>query len=239
VAALFVGALCFATFLFAYFKLPESLPPEKRSSVSPKRGKRIQSLIKKFQLPKLRPLIAVYFLSGLAMASMEATLVLYVGQQFGWTSEKVSYGFAYVGIIIIFTQGFLVRRLLPLVGEKVVATSGLLAFALGMGGIALASTVEQLALAMTLLSLGNGCVNPSILGSISLVSSDSEQGENLGVAQSLSSLGRIIGPLMGGLFFDQISGQAPFFASMFLGLFALITMVYNFHSLPDSRRTHL
>lgn len=237
-AALFVGALCFATFLFAYFKLPESLPPEKRTLTFKHKFNRIKSILNKLSLVKLRPLLSVYFLTGLAMASMEATLVLYVGQQFGWTTDKVSYGFAYIGIVMIFTQGFLVRRLIPKVGEKRTAAFGLASFALGMGGIALASSIEQLGVAMTLLSLGNGCVNPSILGSISLASSETEQGENLGVAQSLSSLGRILGPLIGGKLYDSVSLKSPFMASMALASFALITVLVNFRHLPDSRSSH-
>lgn len=240
VAALFVGAICLATFLFAYFKLPESLPPEKREKDGSHRPKvnRFLNMLNKFNLPKLRPLLSVYFLCGLAMASMEATLVLYVGQQFGWTSDKVSYGFAYIGVIMIFTQGYLVRRLLPALGEKRVATIGLACFASGLGGIALAGSIEQLALAMTLLALGNGCVNPSILGSISLVSSDSEQGANLGVAQSLSSLGRILGPLLGGELYDSVSIRSPFAAAMLLASVAFLTVVLNYRSLPDSRISH-
>lgn len=238
VAALFVGALCFGTFVFAYLKLPESLPPEKRVVSAKYKLNRFASLLSKFSLDKLRPLMSAYFLTALAMASMEATLVLYVGGQFGWTSEKVSYGFAYVGIIMIFTQGYLVRRMLPLVGERLLALVGLFSFAAGMGGIALAQSVEHLALAMTLLSLGNGCINPSLLGSISLVSSETEQGENLGVAQSLSSLGRILGPLLGGKLYDTVSVQAPFLASMLFGGLALATIVLHFKTLPDSRRSH-
>ncbi|MEY4617229.1 MAG: multidrug resistance protein [Pseudomonadota bacterium] len=240
VAALFVGALCLGTFVFAYFKLPESLPPEKRKTVSEKyKLNRFRGILNKFELPKLRPLLSVYFLSGLAMASMEATLVLFVGQYFGWSSDKVSYGFAYVGIIIVFTQGFLVRRLLPMLGERAIAAAGLAAFAMGMGGIAIAQSIEQLAVAMTLLSLGNGCVNPSMLGSISLASSETEQGENLGIAQSLSSLGRILGPLLGGMLFDSFSITAPFSFAMILGALALVIVLINFKSLPDSRSANL
>lgn len=238
VAALFVGALCFGTFLFAYFKLPESLPPEKRVVSGKYKINRLRGIFNKFQIPNLRPLMSVYFLSGLAMASMEATLVLYVGQQFGWSTDKVSYGFAYIGVIIVFTQGFLVRRLMPVLGEKNIAASGLAAFALGMGGIALASDITQLAVAMTLLSLGNGCVNPSIMGSISLASSETEQGENLGIAQSLSSLGRILGPLIGGILYDSISIKSPFAFSMLLGSLAFATVLVNFKTLPDSRSLH-
>jgi MFS family permease len=144
-----------------------------------------------------------------------------------------------VGVIIVFTQGFLVRRLLPMFGERAIAAAGLLSFALGMGGIAAASSIEQLAVAMTLLSLGNGCVNPSMLGSISLASSETEQGENLGIAQSLSSLGRILGPLLGGMLFDSVSIKAPFAWAMILGGLALTIILLNFKTLPDSRSSHV
>lgn len=236
VAALFVSLLCFGTFLFAYFKLPESLPPEKRGQSQENKENRFMRILNKFKLPKLRPLLSIFFLVGLAMSAIEATLVFYVWEKFGWGSDKVSYGFAYIGLIIIFTQGFLVRRLIPLLGERRTIFIGLACFTLGALGISMASSIEMLASAITLFSLGNGCTNPSILGSISLVSAETEQGENLGVAQGLASLGRILGPIWGGELYDMVSIKAPFASSSLLALIAIGILVYGFQHFPDSNR---
>lgn len=235
VAALFVSLLCFITFLFAYFKLPESLPPEKRGISKESKQNRFIRILNKLKLPVLRPLLTSFFLAGLAMSCIEAVLVFFVGDRFGWGPDKVSYGFAYVGIIIIMTQGFLVRRLVPILGERKMVVLGLSFFSLGALGIAFSESLISMTVTMTLFSIGNGFNNPSILGSISLASGESEQGESLGVAQGLSSLGRILGPILGGKLFDSVAPQAPFIVSSGLIFMGLVIFVRNYVHLPDSR----
>lgn len=234
-AAFFVGFLCFCTFVFAYFKLPESLPPEKRSPAFKKSTNRFLRIINKFKLAKLRSLLGLFFLAGLSMSAIESTLVFYVGEIYGWGPDKMSYGFVYIGIIIILTQGYLVRKLIPKIGERRLLVVGLSLFSFGSLGIAVSKSLVFLTIAITFFSVGNGLTNPSILGSISIVSSENEQGENLGVAQSLASLGRILGPLLGGTLYDKISVTSPFVAAWFLAFVGLLIALSQFTHLPDSR----
>jgi MFS family permease len=46
-----------------------------------------------------------------------------------------------------------------------------------------------------------------------LLSSSDEQGKNLGVAQSLSAIARIAGPVCGGWLYQSVSMVVPFWAS--------------------------
>jgi MFS family permease len=237
-ASLFVSVLCLITFIFAYFKLPESLTEERRKETKAKNKKhRFTLLADKLKVPTLNTLILTFFCNTLGMASMEATLVLFVGAHFGWTTMDVSFGFAYVGVIMIITQGFLVRKLIPMVGERKMAILGLSLFSLGMAGISMSTTIGMLALAMTFLAFGNGFSNPSLLGSISLVSSDQEQGVNMGVAQSASSFGRIVGPIMGGYCYDKLSDRSPFLLSAAIGIVALFLLFSQYKKLPNSAQT--
>jgi multidrug resistance protein len=234
-ASLFVAALCLCTFIFAYFKLPESLTAERRLEANTQNKKhRFTLLAHKLKTPVLNTLILTFFCNTLGMASMEATLILFVGAHFGWTAMDVSFGFAYIGMIMIFTQGYLVRKLIPKVGERKMAILGFVLFSLGMAGISISSSINMLAVAMTFLAFGNGFSNPSLMGSISLASSDQEQGVNMGVAQSASSLGRILGPLMGGYFYDKISDRSPFLLSATIGVIALFMLVSQYKKLPNS-----
>jgi MFS family permease len=234
-ASLFVAGLCLVTFIFAYFKLPESLTEERRLETKLQNKKhRFTLLIDKLKIPTLNTLILTFFCNTLGMASMEATLVLFVGAHFGWTAMDVSFGFAYVGVVMIITQGYLVRKLIPKLGERKMAVLGLILFSMGMAGIAISNSINMLAVAMTFLAFGNGFSNPSLMGSISLVSSEQEQGVNMGVAQSASSLGRILGPIMGGFCFDKISDRSPFLLAAAIGIMALILLFSQFKKLPNS-----
>ncbi|MGZ3795459.1 MAG: MFS transporter, partial [Pseudobdellovibrionaceae bacterium] len=143
-------------------------------------------------------------------------------------------GFAYIGIITVLSQGVLVRRLIPIFGERKILRIGLTSFALGLMGIAFAPTIPWMGVTMTFLALGTSFTNPATLGSLSLLAGLSEQGVTMGVAQSLASLGRILGPALGGFVYEKITITAPFLISGFLALSALATVVLISKSLPDS-----
>lgn len=229
--SIWVSVICFLNFIFGYKFLKESL-----SGTPPERSKesRLKIIWRKLKVQTLGPLMFVYFLLSLAMASMEATLVWFMGEKFGWGLQQVSFGFAYIGLMLVFTQGFLVRRLLPKIGERHVLPIGITLFIVGMTGIAFSTNITFMAMTMTALAIGNGLTNPSVLGSISLVSSKDDQGLIMGITQSFSSLGRILGPALGGLIYSTLALTAPFIAAGFAGILALFIVLCIFKNIPMS-----
>lgn len=215
-----VGAalLCFANFFLALSVLEESLPESVRGRPRVRRN-RFAEIAKQMTRPVAGPLMFVYFLSGLAMAQMESMLFPFVADRFGWGLEKSSMGFAYIGILMVITQGYLVRKWMPRFGEKRVLFAGLFFFALSLGLIPISVSVALMAVTMTILALGNGLMRPPNLGLISLATPVEEQGAVMGVTNSLASLGRILGPVIGGLLYQKMSAGAPFvFAAILAAL---------------------
>lgn len=233
-AAYFVSGLCLINFIFGFFYLKESLTqkavPEKKS--------RLKQLGRYIRLPVIGPLIAVFFISSVSMALMEATLVLYVGDLFAWGIREVSFGFAYIGLIMVLCQGFIVRKLLPIVGERKVLLTGLTCMMIGFFLIGWAANIPVLALAMTFLAVGNAFTNPATTGSISLLAKSDEQGAVLGSTQGTASLGRIIGPALGGFLYQQISWATPFFLSSAFIVIAMLIVFKIFSQLPESAKGH-
>lgn len=228
-----VAALCFLTFIFAYFFLVES---RERKLIGDEKSPRKQfhNIAEMFKKPVLGKLMLIFGVTTLCMAMMESTLVLLMKDKFNWGIAESSFGFAYVGICILFTQGFLVRKLVPKYGEKFIIRLGLSSMALGFALIAVASTVPMMGVAMTFLSVGNAFTNPSILGSISLITDPSEQGVTLGTTQSLSALGRVIGPAFGTLLFGALSLSAPFWMAAILLVVNVIVVMKYYSQLPAS-----
>lgn len=229
--ALWVGALCLLNFLFGLKFLKESL---KEKNKNPHSKKRFQLLKHYLGQKVIGAMMSVYFLSSLAMSGMEATLILYMGEKFGWQLKEVSFGFAYIGIITVLSQGVLVRRLIPIWGERKTLRIGLACFAIGLTGIALAPSVAWMGVTMTFLAFGTSFSNPATLGSISLLARAEEQGVTMGVAQSLASLGRILGPALGGMLYQSLSIRSPFIVSGLLALGGLVTVLILSKELPDS-----
>lgn len=228
-----VAVICILTFIFAYFNLEESrIRKPIADEKSPKN--QLRQILTLSQNPLLGKMMYIFGLTTLCMAMMESTLVLLMKDKFDWGIKEASFGFAYVGVCIVLTQGILVRRLTPLYGERAIIRLGLTFMALGFVFISVSSSLFSMAIAMTFLSMGNAFANPSLLGSISLMASADHQGSTLGATQSLSALGRVIGPAFGTLLFGSLSIDSPFWlASLFLILNVLLISKY-YSQLPAS-----
>jgi MFS transporter, DHA1 family, tetracycline resistance protein len=208
VPALAAAGICAANGVLAIFVFPET-----RAAGSPKAAgmSRLVRLRKHFARPKVGGLLGMAFVCSFALANMEASLFLLVGERFSWSVETASYGFAFLGVMMAFTQGFLIRKLLPRFGEANLIRWGVFLFSAGMLLIALGTVVGWVALGLTGVAVGNGLLNPSLMGLISVKSSGDEQGEVMGVMQSLSALARIFGPPVGGYLFGAAGSGSPFY----------------------------
>lgn len=108
--------------------------------------------------------------------------------------------FAYIGFILTLSQGFLVRRLIPKLGEFRMGLTGVALMTIGLLLIGVASHQTSFPLLFCVLPVvvvGYSAATPSLLSMLSLTSRSDEQGELLGIGQSMSSLARILGPLAG------------------------------------------
>lgn len=230
-----VAVLCFSTFLFAFFKLKETRQVSANAG-STKHESRFKKLWNYLSKPVLGTLVRSFFLNSLAMSTMEATLILFAADRFGWGLKEVSFGFAYIGVLSSFNQGYLVRKLLPKWGERRLLNMGLVFMLLSFLTICISTHIWILAIAMTLLSFGNSFSNPALLGTISLLCSKDEQGEALGTTQGTASLGRIIGPTLGGYVYGAWHMLAPFLLSSIFSLVSLIGVLMIIKQIPNSAK---
>jgi MFS family permease len=228
-----VAILCLLNFAFGLKYLKESNFNRTTSA----RASRLRSMLTYLKQKTLGPLISVYFLSTFAMATMESTLILFMGEKFQWGVREVSFGFAFIGLIAVISQGFLVRKLIPILGERkmLILGSGLMAFSLF--SIPIAPTVAVMGFVMAGLAIGHSFTNPAALGSISLSSNVDEQGAVLGAAQGMASLARILGPLIGGWFFGHVAFGAPFLVGGLTAFIGLAAVFINYANLPESGKT--
>lgn len=234
VSSLVVSCLCISTLVFGFIFLKE---PERKISTSAK-FKRWFLILENLKKPTINWLMICFLSLSIGMSAMESTLVLYMGDLFSWGLKEVSFGFAFIGIMIAFTQGFLIRKLIPLWGEAKVLFTGSVCFGTGMLLISSGFSVSIMAFAMTLVALGNGLCNPSILGSISQLTHDDQQGSTLGVTHSLSSLGRILGPAFGGMLYGLYK-PGPY---LFAGLLGTTTVFVTFFlktQIPNKGKQHV
>ena len=132
------------------------------------------------------------------------------------SAQVVGRIFGVIGILSLLIQGGLMRTLPEKVGEVPLVIAGTVIMAFGLLCVALVSKIlpHQVwgqYLACAVLTLGNGISTPVLTSLVSQFSPEQERGEVLGVFQSTQSLGRIVGPNLGGLAFTTfVVGQSVY-----------------------------
>ncbi len=173
----------------------------------------------------LLPLV-VLGLSTLAFSVMYVVFPLWGEQQLGATRSTVSYWFALMGLVTAITQGGVLGRLVGKVGEAGTARGGMAFLAAGLAMIPLASGGgARFYTVLALLGIGYGLAGPSMLGLISRRTGGARQGSVLGVAQSVASLARIVGPVFAGAVMSGAGAEWAFLASAAVATFGLLAVL--------------
>ncbi|MBP6310209.1 MAG: TCR/Tet family MFS transporter [Arenimonas sp.] len=190
------SGLAALNFLYGLFVLPESLPVASRTKrFEWKRANPLGVLLVLKQYPAVLGLIAVAFLSQLAHFVLPSTFVLYADYRYGWGEQQVGYVLGLVGICNVFVQAFLIRRLVPKIGERKALLFGLFFGMLGFAWQGLANTGMLSLLAIPLLALW-GLANPSLQAIITKQVHADEQGGLQGAIASMTSLAGIFAPFL-------------------------------------------
>jgi DHA1 family tetracycline resistance protein-like MFS transporter len=191
-----------------FFVLRESLAPELRGQ-APRRS-RLGAVTGALRRPVLSRLLLIFFLVILAFAGMESTFALWAMRQFEWGPEQVGYVFAFVGVLSAVLQGGLIGRLTQRFGEERLLLCGLALIGVGLLALPFSRDLPILGVGVSGLALGMGLTQPSLNSLISRRAGSEEQGEVLGVSQSVGSLSRVIGPVVAGLLFSDLGRNSPF-----------------------------
>ncbi|HEU6447152.1 MAG TPA: MFS transporter [Verrucomicrobiae bacterium] len=219
------ACFCAANFILGWFILGESRKPNsEHAALRPKMNQWSHTLAQ----PQLGLLISVFFLATFCFTCFESTFPLLLRHTFntGPMTHRIGYLFTYAGVVAALVQG-VIGKLVKKFGEPNLIFSSLIVFAIGLAGLPFAKSLWEILVVLALLAIGSGLNRPPVFGMISLNSSPHEQGANLGVAQSIGSLARILGPIFaGGLFYVHhslpylicggISLAAAFVAAKFL-----------------------
>lgn len=233
--AICAGFLSLTNFIMAYFRLPESLSEEVRSRLT-KPESRWSFFKRSMKKPELSWLISMFFISTVGIAAMEATLALFVERRLDFGIPETGRLFAFAGLMMAFTQGYLLRKFLPKFGERKLIVWGPLIAAVGLGSVAFANSLGFVLVSMSLFAIGGGITNPVVSAGVSLVTDESEQGAVMGLNQGLSSLGRIVGPSMGGYLFTHMGPGAPYILAGLLMFIAGALAITNVKKLPENVR---
>ncbi len=193
--ALISLGFCLINLAWVYFRFKETLDPAHRDQTE---SVRIRHPLHELIVAKAGPARRtnwLHFVYSLAFSGMEFSLPFLADERFHYRPTDMYKIFVFLGLVLIATQGGIVRRAVPRYGEKAVMLTGMACVCLGILVVGLARSSAGLYAGLAGIGVGAGLTNPSVSALVSLYSRVDQQGRMLGVFRSLGALARGIGPL--------------------------------------------
>jgi DHA1 family tetracycline resistance protein-like MFS transporter len=223
------AGLTFLNWLYGFFILPESLPPEHRRKFEWKRANPIGSLNFFLKFRVILGLVASILLVYIAAHAIQSTWAYYTIHRFSWSPRMIGYSLGFVGLMIALVQGLLIRMIIPKLGQRRSVYVGLTLYALGFVLFAFATEGWMMFAFLVPYCLG-GIAGPALQGIMSSQVPPNQQGELQGALTSLMSLTSILGPIfMTTLFYTFTKPETSYYfpgAIMMAG--AVLTLLSAF-----------
>jgi MFS family permease len=227
----FAAGLSAVNLFLAWERLPETVKPGETPASTARRAG-LRDLWHGLRVPGLGALLVINFAITWAFSNLESTLALMLNDRFRWGATQVAWVFTFAGVTLVIVQGGLVGRLSRRFGERVLLAGGIALEGVGIGLMPYLGLTLPLFGGIGLLSAGSGLANPSISSLISRQAAADKQGGTLGLAASMSSLGRIFGPAWGGFAYDHWQYSAPYLSA---GAVLACTFVFSLVALSRLR----
>lgn len=180
--------------------------------------------------------LLIFFIITFSIANTYGVIPIFAYRYLHMTDREIGYIYAVIGIVGVIFQGYLIGKLTKRFSEKNLLLTGIVLMSTGLALIPFAIEIILLMwMFIILISIGLALINPTILSLISKLTAPDEQGEVLGVNQSMGSLGRVIGPIWGGFAFNTFGYSYPFWTASFFTLIALYFGLKNFERMRKNK----
>ncbi|MGB0797832.1 MAG: MFS transporter [Planktomarina sp.] len=189
------AGLAFANLILGYFVLPETVTDAIRRPFDAKRSNPLGALAQIRKMPGLSRFLFVFFVYELAFYAYPAVWAYFTKEQFGWDSRMVGFSLAAFGISIAVVEGYLIRIILPWLGERKTLIYGFM-FNIVIFSVLGFITSGMWTLMLTPITALGAIVVPTMRGIIAKKAADNQQGEVQGIVASVQSLAVIIAPLI-------------------------------------------
>ncbi len=206
---LFAAGLIAANIVFGIFALPESLPQQNRKPLREATINPLLAIARLTRFPALYPLLAALFLTNIAQRGLEAIWVLYTEFRFGWTVRDAGFSLAFVGLMFVIVQGFLVGPVVKRFGEWRTVTAGFLTSTIALACYGIATQGWMVYPLIAIHVLGNALAGPALNAICSKTVPANEQGLLQGTLSSINSVAVIIGPFAASMVLAAVTVNSP------------------------------
>lgn len=198
----FIAAgLAGVSLILALIFLPESKPA---SQDVPEGSKRMIDLREwgKTIFSPVGKLFALTFISTSGLYVFSNAFGLYGLERFGFGTEEVGIVYMVLGLVSMLSVGLLIGPATKLFGEERITIYGFLFGAASMGCMILANGLVMVLIFTAILAIAISLQSTALM-SLTSRQATTEQGVTMGLSNSFVSLGRIVGPILGGVLLDM------------------------------------
>lgn len=183
--------------LFVILAFNETLKQRMKPKITLFTG--VEHMKKAFTHPQLKVLFYSIFLVHFGWSFFAQFFPVFLEESFNITPSHIGTIFAYMGLCVALAQGVVIRPLAQRYPEKTLLSISILATALAILLYLIIPETWMIYLIMPLVAVSFGFNLPLFSTLLSNSASAAEQGEILGIQQSMMSLAQSIPPLIGGI----------------------------------------
>jgi MFS transporter, DHA1 family, multidrug resistance protein len=216
------GGMSFFALLLIWLFLPESLPATARRGTGEKKRLHAREIWQTAS-GSIGILLLMAFLASFGLTAFFGIFGLYALQKYGAGPEAVGGIMMVFGVVTALAQGVLTGPLTKRLGEKVVIQGMLAATAAGFLLISLANTFIMFLVAIGVFTMAIAILAPAVSALISQQTT-LEQGLTMGLSNAAQSLGRIAGPLLGGIAFDISLEYPNYLGAIVMGIGFVVSL---------------
>ncbi len=190
------GGMAMLNWIYGWFVLPESLPPERRKPFAWRRANPFAALTGLSQLHGVGSLVVVIGLAGLAQFTLHNSFVLYTTFKFGWGPKDNGLALFVVGLMSVLVQGVLLKHMLERVSARTLAVGGLAASTLTYFAFGAVTEGWMMFVVIVVGNLLGGGAAAVIQGRVSNAADAHSQGQTMGAVAALNSMMAVAAPVV-------------------------------------------
>ena len=221
----FAAILTAVNLLFVLTIFPETLREKRNTTVSIFTG--FQNIGKAFKLRHLRILFLVVFLLTFGFNFFTQFFQVFLYNKFNYSISEIADIFAFIGIWIVIAQAALQRilskKFIPI---KILKVSGL-ALGITLPFLLLPDESKYIFFVLPFIAIFQGLTQPNITSLVSSQAGQGEQGQILGINQSIQSLAMAIPPIIAS-YINLVNINLPIATASFCIVLAWLILILFF-----------
>ncbi len=226
---LFAASLSLINFAMIIWVLPETLKTPMIGRFYLFAG--LRNLGQAFKLQDLRVMFFVTFLHAFGFTFFTHFFSVFLVQKFDYSSSEIGFFYGYVGLWIALSQGLFNRWVLNFFKSERILKFAFFLLSISLFLMVLPSKVAWLYLLQPLVAMAEGITFPNVTTVISKLSRDDQQGEALGITQSIRAFAEAFPPIISG-FLVTINPNMPILVAAGVIFFAGLMYVLLFKPKP-------